>query len=46
MSIAPFFGSHNTYHSLRRKATDSYKGIEIFLKMLLLIPAAQNVHKF
>jgi hypothetical protein len=46
MSIAPFFGSHNTYHTLRRKATDSYKEIEIFLKMLLLIPAAQNVHKF
>jgi len=46
MSIAPFFGSHNTYHTLRRKATDSSKEIEIFLKMLLLIPAAQNVHKF
>jgi hypothetical protein len=45
MSIAPFSGSHNTYHTLRRKATDSSKEIEIFLKMLLLIPAAQNVHE-
>jgi len=46
MSIAPFFGSHNTYHTLRRKATDSSKEIEIFLKMLLLTPAAQNMHRF
>ena len=37
MSIAPFFGSHNTYHTLRRKATDSSKEIEIFFKMLLLV---------
>jgi len=45
MSIAPFFGSHNTYHTLRRKATDSSKEIEIFLKMFLLT-AVQNVHEF
>ena len=37
MSIAPFFGSHNTDHTLRRKATDSSKEIEIFFKMLLLV---------
>ena len=30
MSIAPFFGSHNTYHTLRRKATDSSKEIDFF----------------
>ena len=47
LSCAPSpFGSQHTYHTLRRKATDSSKEIEIFLKMLLLIPVAQNVHEF
>ncbi len=44
-ALPPPLGSHNTYHTSRRKATDSFEEGKIFLRKLLLSIAVQILRR-